>query len=170
MPISVPFTGGCACGAIRYQCTAPPLLVWKCHCRTCQQATGSAFNLNVMVPATALTYTTGEPKYYGSKGGSGNTLYRGFCPACGSPLGGKSDAFPDLRGISGASIDDPSGLEPVADIWTASAHPWDYLHPQLPKYERQPTAEEFNALLTTFGNRTTAGAGMPPVRRTGGSQ
>lgn len=43
MPVSVPFTGGCACGAIRSDCSAAPLLVWKCHCRDCQRATGSAF-------------------------------------------------------------------------------------------------------------------------------
>jgi hypothetical protein len=151
MPVAVPFAGGCACGAIRYTCSAAPLLVWKCHCRTCQQATGSAFNLNVIVPASALTFTKGEPKYYGATGGSGNILYRGFCPACGSPLGGKSDVFPGIRGVSGASLDNPNGLEPVAEIWTASAQPWDSLNPQLPKYERQPTAEEFQALLTAGG-------------------
>jgi len=151
MPVSVPFTGGCACGAIRYECSAAPLLVWKCHCRTCQQATGSAFNMNVIVPAAALTFTKGEPKYYGFKGGSGVRLYRGFCPACGSPLAGKSEAFPDFRGVSAASLDDPSGLESAADIWTASAQPWDYLDPQSPKYERQPTPEEVQALLAAQG-------------------
>jgi hypothetical protein len=147
MPVTVPFTGGCACGAIRYECSAAPLLVWKCHCRTCQQATGSAFNLNVIVPSAALTFTTKEPTYYGAKGGSGHILYRGFCSTCGSPLGGKSDVFPDFRGVSAASLDDPSGLEPVADIWTASAQPWDTLDPQLQKYDRQPTPEEMQTLL-----------------------
>jgi len=60
MPVSVPFTGGCACGAIRYECSAAPLLSWKCHCRTCQQATGSAFNVNVIVPARRLIQDYGE--------------------------------------------------------------------------------------------------------------
>ena len=36
-------TGGCACGAIRYVCTAEPLLALNCHCRACQRASGSAF-------------------------------------------------------------------------------------------------------------------------------
>lgn len=151
MPVSVPFTGGCACGAVRYKCSAAPLLVWKCHCRTCQQATGSAFNLNVIVLASALTFTKGEPTYYVVTGGSGSNLYRGFCPMCGSPLGGKGDTFPGMRGVSGASLDDPSELEPVADIWTASAQPWDYLDPQTPKYEKQPTPDEFAALLAPRG-------------------
>lgn len=151
MSISVPFTGGCQCGAIRYQCSAAPLLVWKCHCRTCQQATGSAFNINVLVSSAALKFTKGEPTYYAVKAESGGHLYRGFCSACGSPVGAKSDRLLDLRGVYAASLDDPSGLEPVAEIWTASAQPWDYLDPQLPKYERQPTTEEFQALLASRG-------------------
>jgi len=35
--------GGCACGAVRYRLTAPPLIVHACHCRDCQKLTGSAF-------------------------------------------------------------------------------------------------------------------------------
>ena len=111
MLIAVPFTGGCACGAIRYECSAAPLLVWKCHCRTCQQATGTAFNINVLVLATALKFTKGEPKYYAVKAESGGQLHRGFCSACGSPVGAKSDAFSDIRGVYAGSMDDPSGLE-----------------------------------------------------------
>ena len=152
MLIAVPFTGGCACGAIRYECSAAPLLVWKCHCRTCQQATGTAFNINVLVLATALKFTKGEPKYYAVKAESGGQLHRGFCSACGSPVGAKSDAFSDIRGVYAGSMDDPSGLESVADIWTASAQPWDYLDPRTPKYERQPTAEEFQTLMAAWGS------------------
>ena len=35
-----PYTGGCACGAIRYECNAEPMFSWICHCRECQRATG----------------------------------------------------------------------------------------------------------------------------------
>ncbi|WP_443019999.1 GFA family protein [Shewanella sp. KX20019] len=33
--------GGCLCGAIRYQLTAKPFAADFCHCRQCQQSTGS---------------------------------------------------------------------------------------------------------------------------------
>ena len=41
--ITIPFTGGCACGAIRYECTAEPIMMLKCHCRDCQHVTGDGF-------------------------------------------------------------------------------------------------------------------------------
>jgi len=30
-----PFTGGCRCGAVRYECTAEPIATIHCHCRDC---------------------------------------------------------------------------------------------------------------------------------------
>ena len=147
MAVSVPFTGGCACGAIRYECTAEPFLVWKCHCRDCQQLTGGAFFVGVFVPSAAFTFTTGEPTYYVRQGGTGKTTRMRFCPPCGSTVGGRVDEYPDIRCVGGASLDDPSGLEPAADTWTASAQPWDYMNPGLPKYEHMPTDEQIQELI-----------------------
>lgn len=36
------FAGGCACVEIRYRSSGPPRYMGNCHCRDCQQATGSA--------------------------------------------------------------------------------------------------------------------------------
>ena len=47
--MDVPFTGGCACGAIRYTCAGAPRDMGNCHCRDCQQATGSAYLPCVLV-------------------------------------------------------------------------------------------------------------------------
>src|SRR5271169_7134651 len=30
-------SGGCACGAIRYECDADPVIMMNCHCRDCQK-------------------------------------------------------------------------------------------------------------------------------------
>lgn len=141
-----PFSGGCVCRAVRYECTAEPLVAWKCHCRDCQRATGSAFGAVLYVPKAALRLT-GEGKSYDVRGESGDTVSRGFCPQCGSPAWAQGDINPEMIGVWAASLDDPSGFEPAVDIWTASAQPWDYLKPHLPKYERQPTPEEFQALV-----------------------
>ncbi|PYK62656.1 MAG: aldehyde-activating protein, partial [Verrucomicrobia bacterium] len=45
------FTGGCTCGAIRYECTAEPIVMFNCHCRDCQRGSGGPYTGVVYVPA-----------------------------------------------------------------------------------------------------------------------
>ncbi len=40
---TTPITGGCMCGAVRYEATEPPQKVGYCHCRMCQKWTGNLF-------------------------------------------------------------------------------------------------------------------------------
>jgi hypothetical protein len=135
--MATPFTGGCMCGAVRYECSAEPVMTANCHCRDCQRATGSAYVSVLFVPRNAVQIT-GEVKYYDVKGDSGNILSRGFCPTCGSRLFGKPAVMPDLMGILPGSLDDPSSHRPARDIYTASAQPWDYMNPALPKFPKGP--------------------------------
>jgi hypothetical protein len=134
--MKIPFTGGCMCGAIRYQCAAEPLYMGNCHCRDCQQATGTAYAAAILVPCNAVTIA-GEVKYYDVTGDSGNMVGRGFCPNCGSRLFSKPP-IPELMGIMAGSLDDPSGFKPQADLYTASAQPWDCMNPELPKFAKFP--------------------------------
>jgi hypothetical protein len=57
--MKIPFAGG-SCGAIRYECTAKPIMMFNCHCRDCQQTTGGAFVPAVLVPATAFRLAAAE--------------------------------------------------------------------------------------------------------------
>jgi hypothetical protein len=52
--MTAPFTGGCACGAVRYECTAEPLGSINCHCRDCQRASGTAYASVLRVPAASF--------------------------------------------------------------------------------------------------------------------
>lgn len=132
-----PFTGGCMCGAVRYECSAEPLITANCHCRDCQQASGGALASVLIVPKAALK-VTGEVKYYDVKSDSGTTASRGFCPTCGARLFGRPGSLPEMIGISAGSLDDPSWYKPAMDIYTASAQPWDYMNPELPKFPKGP--------------------------------
>jgi hypothetical protein len=140
-----PFSGGCACRALRYECTVEPLVSWVCHCRDCQHATGSAYSVVFYVSEAAL-HVTGESRYYEVRSESGQTVRRIFCPQCGSPVLAKAGGWPEFTAVHASTLDDPSWFQPAVEIWTASAQPWDSLNPRLPHYERQPTAEEFQAL------------------------
>jgi len=108
----------------------------NCHCRDCQRATGSAYAPSVIVPAAALT-VEGDPTWFEGTADSGNMIKRAFCPTCGSRLFGESSGAP-LIGIYAASLDDPSWFRPMAEVWTASAQPWDVMHPEAPRFPKAP--------------------------------
>src|SRR5215469_241602 len=123
------FTGGCACGAIRYEVTAEPIVMFNCHCRDCQKTTGSGYTPVFYVPANAFKITKGTPKYY-MVGGN----VRGFCPECGSRLFGEKSE--QGQGITASSLDDPSVFKPQFQIFISDAQPWDHMDDELPKFQK----------------------------------
>ena len=130
MPAS--FTGGCACGSVRYTCPAKPVYMGNCHCRDCQRATGSAYIPGVIVSVSAFS-VSGQVTWFEKKADRGPTMRRGYCRFCGSPLILMNEATPHLRILYAGSLDDPSWFVPEKDIYTASAQPWDLMDPRLPK-------------------------------------
>ena len=117
--MDVPFFGGCACGAVRYECSAAPRSMVNCHCRDCQRAGGGSSSPTVVVPAAAFTLLKGEPKIYSVTADSGHTARRAFCADCGSPLFALTSAREDFMGIRAGSLDDPSWFRPQAEMWRA---------------------------------------------------
>jgi hypothetical protein len=138
--MKIPFTGGCACGAIRYESTAEPVEMLHCHCRDCQRSSGGPFSSFVILPAKAFKLLQGSLRFHASLSARGGNTNRGFCPECGSPILAKTESNPHIVGIRTASLDDPSSFAPRLDTWTSDAHPWDQMDPGLPKYEQYPTS------------------------------
>ena len=132
-----PFSGGCACGAIRYACSRAPLAMLNCHCKDCQRSSGAPFASGVVVQAADLQ-VTGTPRTHPVVGGSGRSVTRTFCPECGTPLFTRSEANPELVSIRFPTLDDPSGFQPMLDIWTSSAQPWVCFSPATPQFPRSP--------------------------------
>lgn len=133
--MSTPIFGGCACGAIRYSYEGEPALALNCHCRDCQRETGSAFASILIVPSARFRLVKGTPKHFALTADSGRTTTRAFYGNCGSPLFGFG---PDFANIRVGSLDDPSTFRPTQDIYIASAQPWDYMNPDLPKSLKLP--------------------------------
>ena len=130
--------GGCRCGAIRYEATAEPVLAVNCHCRDCQQVSGSAFLASVLVPTDSFTFTTGSPKYHDVQADSGNLISRGFCAECGSPVVAKLSATPQFTAVRVGSLDDSSWYRPAMEVYTESAQPWHSITPDIPHFPRMP--------------------------------
>ncbi|NJD07268.1 MAG: GFA family protein [Methylococcaceae bacterium] len=135
--MTTPISGGCLCGAVRYQSSVEPLITANCHCRDCQRATGSGYAPTLFVPTDSLT-VTGELKFHAVKGDSGHSVSRGFCPICGSQLCGQVELMSGLTALRAGSLDDPAAFKPTMDIYVASAQPWDHMDPALPKFDKLP--------------------------------
>lgn len=129
-----PLAGGCACGAIRYEITAMPLLLYACHCTDCQRRSGSSFSLNMPVATKALRIVKGAPKGWRS----GATTTSWFCGDCGCRLYGERDERPDAMSVRAGTLDDTSWLRPAAHIFTRSAQPWETFEGAAACFETTP--------------------------------
>src|SRR5580658_8581081 len=117
-------TGGCLCGAVRYEAQGQPLWAVFCHCRDCQRASGTG-HVPVMGVPKALFKVTGETTSYAAKGTSGLKSIRHFCPTCGSLLFGTPEAAPDAVSIYVGSLDDPSVFRPEVILFRRDRLGWD---------------------------------------------
>src|SRR5690349_11055272 len=88
------FTGGCVCGAVRYECAGRPLAMFNCHCRTCQKVTGGAYTPVVLLSSKAFKVTQGALRYHFTERLNGSKHKRGFCAECGSRITGAEEEQP----------------------------------------------------------------------------
>ena len=80
----MPITGGCQCGAIRFEITGPLMGVGHCHCNACRKAQGSAFRTRARVRKADFRWLSGEAEVRNHQSSPG--FHRGFCCKCGSPV------------------------------------------------------------------------------------
>jgi hypothetical protein len=133
------YTGGCACGAIRYEISAEPVLMGDCQCRQCQRESGTGHGSHLTFPRAAVK-VEGEAKHWDTVGETGTVKSRAFCPTCGSPVYMTFPGILEYFNVSAASLDDPSRYKPQLVFWTAGGHAWDHIDPALPKFAKMPPA------------------------------
>ena len=124
-------TGGCSCGAIRFEVTEDPIATYYCHCSMCRRASGSMFQLGATVPIEGFKFVRGEPKAYESTPGS----LRKFCGACGSPLVNMVAEDPKLVEYQLGCLDDLENIRPELHIHAASQASWFEVADDLPRHE-----------------------------------
>ncbi|MEA2778544.1 MAG: hypothetical protein QOK29_88 [Rhodospirillaceae bacterium] len=118
-----PLTGGCQCGAVRYEITGAPVRVYVCHCRECRKQSSSAFGISVFVRPADFRLTQGTTRRWSRKTDSGRTLHGAFCPDCGSRLWHEADGPSETLSVKGGSLDDPVDLGPAIHVWTSRKLP-----------------------------------------------
>jgi hypothetical protein len=115
-------TGGCLCGAVRYNYEGEPASIGLCQCRRCQRQSGSAFLIGVVFPKDAVTITGSLATFEFET--DGTRLRRHFCPACGSVVSITLDRSPGIRSMMGGTLDDTSKIKPTFSIWCSQGQPW----------------------------------------------
>ena len=141
--MKLPLTGGCVCGAVRYEISEAPVGVYACHCTDCQRITSSAFSIGVVVPDEAFRTTGKEARSVpGGIADSGRVKSRWVCPDCGVWLFGNprpatgTNHLGMVRVVRGGTMDDTSWVRPTTHFFIRSAQPWVVLDGT--RYETQP--------------------------------
>ena len=131
-------TGGCLCGDIRYEVTGPPQRVFICHCTDCQQQSGSAFGMSLVVNEEDFHLTQGKPKTITSKSAAGRDKLGAFCPQCGTRIFHKTDTRKGKVSLKPGTLDDTQVLKPDIHIWTVSKQPWVTIPEDMEAHEKSP--------------------------------
>ncbi len=128
-------TGGCLCGAVRYEVHGKLYNVIICHCSKCRRIHGhvSAHTSSKREDLKLLEQRGLE--WYRSVKDETPDVFRGFCKECGASL------FWDARGdeyiyISAGTLDQPTGLKTIGHIWLSQAGDYYELTDDLEKFER----------------------------------
>ncbi len=128
-------TGGCQCGAVRYEAVGEPKHVALCHCTDCRKSAGAPVVSWIAFDEDRVSLTQGQTVEFNS---SGNT-FRSFCPICGTGLLYRNAQYlPGIVDIQSATLDDPGAFPPQAHIQTADRLGWFEDIGKLPQFERFP--------------------------------
>lgn len=130
-------TGRCLCGAVSYAIKGEPALMGQCHCRGCQQASGTG-HMSLAFFAADQVEIKGETTGYDSIADNGNIVTRHFCPTCGSRIFNVNSGRPGLVAITAGSADDSSWFSPQAVVFTKARPSWDMTSTDVPNFEAMP--------------------------------
>jgi hypothetical protein len=131
------YTGGCLCGALRYEATAEPLYTGLCYCGDCRKSSGSGFVPFMGFAAAALRFT-GPTRSFTAKSARGTDAVRNVCPICHSLVFGGVVGQDEQHTIYAGSLDDPSGFRPAIAIFTRDRPAWALIPPGLKLFETMP--------------------------------
>jgi hypothetical protein len=125
-------TGGCACGAVRYELRETPFDTGWCHCRICQRTSGAPAIVFTTVTTAGFSVTRGSPATWRST----EFGTRGLCSTCGSLLTIALDFQPGTIDIAAATLDRPEAVAPGFHVFCGHAIAWARLDDGLPRHDR----------------------------------
>lgn len=126
-------TGGCLCGAVRYEIVGPGPAVDLCHCSLCRRQGGHAqAAMTVAREHFRWTVTDGLAWYRSSARGQ-----RAFCRRCGSALSFEADGDAFVYPNAGSLDDAGAGLALRSHIHTGSKAAYYEIADNLPQFDAE---------------------------------
>jgi hypothetical protein len=113
--------GGCLCGGVRYEVRGLMRDVVLCHCSHCRRTHGHVAAYAACRSADLRLVEAGTLRWYDD-----GDRRRGFCSGCGASLFWRAPDR-DATSIAAGTIEPPTGLRTVAQIFVADAG--DYYEP-----------------------------------------
>ena len=131
------WTGGCLCGAVRYEARGEPVFMGYCFCADCRKASGSGFIPFMGLPSGAVKIT-GAVLVHTLTHADGREAVRNSCVVCGGLVYGGEVGKSDGHTIYAGSLDDPSLFRPSMAIFTREKPDWVVVPPGLMLFEGLP--------------------------------
>jgi hypothetical protein len=127
-------TGGCFCGRVRYQVSAPLSNARSCHCSRCRKAFSAAASAYAEVVPGSFAWQSGEENLTRYESAAGEGLC--FCRTCGTTLCGLYQG--EVHGVTLGSVDGDPGVEIAMHIFVGSKAPWDRIGGDAPQHQEFP--------------------------------
>ncbi|MEM7171325.1 MAG: GFA family protein [Pseudomonadota bacterium] len=125
-------TGGCMCGAVRYEVIGAPSRVLHCHCESCRRHTGAPAATLAVFRAEQVAFSGADRKVYDSAPNVG----RAFCPDCGTSLTWERDFEQEGRlcALHISGFDDPEALPATGHSFYSERLSWFDIADELPRH------------------------------------
>ncbi len=131
-------SGGCLCGGVRFEVTAPFVRANHCHCSRCRKHSGTFGLTQGRVPREAFRLLQGQELVRVFRPAAGAAV-KAFCERCGSSLFGASWPEGSEISIRLGALDGDAGVRPQYHSFVASRAAWDELADDgLPRFDGRP--------------------------------
>ncbi len=117
-------TGGCLCGAVRFELSPPPTQAGYCHCTRCQRRTGTSSSVQVFADEGSIAFLQGEELVRGWCPPDGG-MEKCFCHECGAHLFSRDPESKALKSVRMSAFDGDPGVRPSFRQFVAYAAPWE---------------------------------------------
>ena len=130
-------TGGCYCGAVRYEIDGDPQASLQCHCRECQYISGGFPAALMLFSLESFQLTSGQMKQY-RRSDLERPVTRHFCKNCGTGIASETPNRPGAIVIKAGTFDDPSTFKPAVAIYTCDKQNYHHIPEDMTVFDKRP--------------------------------